>query len=437
MTSRGWPFVELPVLDYLGALIGRHSPRVFHGIGFVCVQHLLETTGTLFQNLVRLGADPADIFVLGKAYSTNDDVVARLRSLGVHVDPGSSDAEAGEFGAVMERDVARLWRAAEPRLARSGMRGIIVLDDGGRCIGAAPGWCIAGGRVVGIEQTQSGVARLPFDRLPIVLVAASAAKKIFESPLIARAIARKTLEAMAGRSLTGTIGIIGYGHVGRALAAELQREDCKLLIYDLAAGEQAEARGSDRWCHDLQDLTARSSLIFGCTGVDVFDEVEVDGAWFKDGALLASCSSEDIEFRSILRRWIRPDGGIAAVHRDHICNVTGVEVRVMRGGFPVNFDGSLESVPGADIQLTRGLLLGGIWQAALMLEQGDDVPGSAMLAPAVQAAVCRSWVRFKPRNDAGSAGELPGELLESSLLESESFGELRGVAIDMAAMIHQ
>lgn len=438
MTTRGRPFVELPVLDHLGALIDRHSPGIFQGFGFVCVQHLLETTGTLFQNLIRFGADPADIFVLGKAYSTNDDVVARMRSLGVHVDPGSRDAAPGEFGAAMEQDVARLWRSAAPRLARPEMRGIIVLDDGGRCIGAAPEWCLAGRRVVGIEQTQSGVARLPFDRLPIVLVAASAAKKVFESPLIARAIAHKTLEALAGAALTGTIGIIGHGHVGQALAAELRGGDRELLIYDLAASEDAaaEVSGAVRWCHDLRGLTARSHLVFGCTGVDVFDEVDVDGSWFQSGALLASCSSEDIEFRSLLRRWARPgQGGGMSIHRDHICDVAGVQVRVMRGGFPINFDGSRESVPGADIQLTRGLLLGAIWQAALMIEQGDDVPGSAMLAPAVQSAVCRSWLQFKEKDGVEGAGGIPAELLEGLRLESGSFGELRRVAVSMRPMI--
>jgi hypothetical protein len=46
------------------------------------------------------------------------------------------------------------------------------------------------------------------------------------------------------------------------------------------------------------------------------------------------------------------------------------EITILRGGFPLNFDGTGESVRAADIQMTRGLLLGGVVQAAVGCVKG-------------------------------------------------------------------
>jgi hypothetical protein len=67
----------------------------------------------------------------------------------------------------------------------------------------------------------------------------------------------------------------------------------------------------------------------------------------------------------------------------------------MRGGFPVNFDGSSESVPAADIQMTRGLLLGAILQATALIESGQTNPERVMLLPEVQQLVVREWIQIR------------------------------------------
>ena len=93
--------------------------------------------------------------------------------------------------------------------------------------------------------------------------------------------------------------------------------------------------------------------------------------------VLISCSSQDLEFRSALLSL--NDGNHGPVsQRQLTCEVTVPlsegKLRILRGGFPVNFDGSRESVPAADIQMTRGLLLGAILQAASLIESGQTNP---------------------------------------------------------------
>ena len=113
---------------------------------------------------------------------------------------------------------------------------------------------------------------------------------------------------------------------------------------------------------------------------------------------LISCSSEDKEFLSLLRlldwQGYVPDSNPFQTVPLDLPNCT---LRILRGGFHINFDGSPESVQSTDIQMTRGLLLGGILQAAFCergkwqaLERGE------MLDPAIQQLVVTKWLKQEP-----------------------------------------
>lgn len=67
-------------------------------------------------------------------------------------------------------------------------------------------------------------------------------------------------------------------------------------------------------------------------------------------------------------------------------------MHVLRSGFPVNFDNSLESVPSHDIQLTRGLIFGAVLQACDLLQQTVTAfPRNVMLDPLIQELVLNTW----------------------------------------------
>ena len=386
-------FPELPVLRELAAsLASRVRPRL-DGVGLICVQHLLETTGSLMETLFGLGLHPSNSFILGKAYSTNQDVVDRLRQCGSHVDGGSLPSSLGTFEDAIAADLVQLWSAASA-LRRPDIHTLIILDDGGRCLASVPHWARQDGRrMCGVEQTQFGADRLGLVSLPVVLVARSGVKKWIEPPMIARAVKRRIASVVARCGPKTTVGVVGLGPIGKAVAEELLRNGLQVLAYDNAATPEWPGKGV-RKCSRLRQLVEDSTMVFGCTGADIFEAAGLDEYPSIGCRALASCSSEDIEFRSVLRRYADavPLGPSQAL-QDVLCQVGNHELRVLRGGFPVNFDGTKESVPASEIQVTRGLLLGGVVQALLMTEL-PSIPatGSFQLASAVQDCVMRSWL---------------------------------------------
>jgi len=105
-----------------------------------------------------------------------------------------------------------------------------------------------------------------------------------------------------------------------------------------------------------------------------------------------------MEFRSILQSL--NDGNHELVSPPQLTSEVTVplaqgKLRILRGGFPVNFDGSRESVPAADIQMTRGLLLGAILQAVSLIGNGHTQPLRTMLLPELQRLVVSEWIQIR------------------------------------------
>src|SRR5262249_13289365 len=137
MNARPASFRTLPLLD---RWCKRFSPadRPLDNVAVICVQHLLETTGSLIEAMFRLGLQPQQTYVLGKIYSTNPGVQVRLKALGVHVSDSEPMSDCGSYSDTLERDVERLWKRFLTGAASRRPRAVIVLDDGGYAISKAP-----------------------------------------------------------------------------------------------------------------------------------------------------------------------------------------------------------------------------------------------------------------------------------------------------------
>ena len=423
MTSRS-VFKPLPVLVDLAGECSRLNALDLSDVGFVCVQHLLETTGSLLEVLLELGAIPRNMFVLGKSYSSNLDVATRLKSLGIDVCTGSAPIRPGGFGEAVSSDIEELWQRAETLVDRR-VRTLIILDDGGRCLECAPDWCLQNMRTVGIEQTQSGMARLPLGRLPIINVAKSAAKKYVEAPQIGRAIASRMDLQLNDVANDSTFGVVGLGPIGRAVVAELNRANKEVFSYDPGA-QACRPNGSEPSIPSptFPALLSCSDVVLGCTGDDLFRRAPANDAWFERCRYLVSCSSEDTEYLSLLIRygqyaWDDEEPPCASV----ICRIGRHEVTILRGGFPINFDGSLESVPAAEIQLTRGLLLAAIYQAVALARDTRRLPlDGIQLSAWLQRYVCTRWLHHQPTRRADYIDRILWGMRRESWIAANSEG---------------
>lgn len=382
------PFCRLPLLERLA---NAPSPLIEEALSrtlVVAVQHLLETTGSLFDTMLRLGLRPEHTFILGKAYSSNSDVARRLRAIGLAAHEGSLPKRPGAFQDVFRRDVGELWSRALAGLRDSGCTDVVILDDGGRCISMVPEEVHRLARVSAVEQTTSGVTSNAKPRgFRVVEVATSAAKRFFESPMISRAIVRR----LPPLDDTVRCGVIGLGNVGRCVASHLARGGHDIKVYDRIPSRMQVSPGMLA-VESVEQVARESDVLFGCTGDDVFaGRATID--WRDGKTTLVSCSSEDIEYRSLLTT--SADAGTLAEWST--VGVGAIEnglarIEILRGGFPFNFDGSIESVPANEIQLTRALLLGGVLQAVLCGAERQD-GGGRMLDPLLQRFVVREWVQ--------------------------------------------
>jgi hypothetical protein len=367
------------------------SVRTFFGL-----QHLFGSTATLLRRIAHERISPRSVFVLGKPYSANRDVVRHLTTgLGYRVHPLCCKQPIDKPNDdEMDRRIESVLSALRRRLGgRNDQESrVLLVDDGGRAIRLLHTERHADirNRFTCVEQTRCGIRTLESTKLdvPVVNVAESWVKLEHESPMIAESVNRelaRQLAAMDSRGIrAGRHGlIIGYGAIGRAVSIELRRRGLDVAVHDARDEQRSFAKQEGfETCSDLSAALRGGGLIVGCTGKPVLDREHY--RQIPNGSILVSASSADVEFRAWQLRptaeclgrpesWGATGGG---PDRNHPCfslyrarNSLG-RFYLVNGGFPVNFSGGVDPIPPEKIQLTRSLLYLGAVQASRTEDPG-------------------------------------------------------------------
>lgn len=207
---------RMPVLNDVSAHLG--GADKLKGLQFIAVQHLFPTTNELLGALVDNGLQPKKATVSGKNYSTNQDVLYRLRADGWNIptlsttklllsnDDGTTTEHSplGGYLAQMFAEV-RALQLHDP-LAFAALKGplFLVLDEGGKLlklihehVPELAHLCVA------VEQTDRGVQVIEEMKAAgielqctVVNVARSAAKKQNESPMIGESVVHAAFQAI-------------------------------------------------------------------------------------------------------------------------------------------------------------------------------------------------------------------------------------------------
>lgn len=409
-------FRKLPVLERLQSL---HNPSDSLGrTALVCVQHLLETTGSLFEAFIQSGLPARHLHVLGKVYSSNPGVAFDMRASGIKVHPSCATFSWGAYDETLRNDTAAMWRSVMESLEASEVRRIVILDDGGHATATIPTGLLERFDVVAVEQTMSGLHRREATGapVPVIAVASSAAKRLIEPPMICQAaFLRVTRSARDFEGLS--MGVLGTGSIGGAIATGLLQFGFAPIVYDPRARPGRRAPGTST-CDTLEHLLRHCDVIWGCTGHDALAGTTLERGIGEK--VLISCSSSDREFGTLLRA-LNDDSRFVDVNRldDIGFEHASVNVQIRRGGFPVNFDNSSESVPALDIQVTRGLLYEGVMQACSHSASGST---TVMLSPDAQKRVANVWFSGLPSASARCGAPLVEGFQDTGWIAERSGG---------------
>jgi S-adenosylhomocysteine hydrolase len=391
-------YEKLPVLEALFNRANIKEPSFgIENILFVCVQHLLHTSVDLFETLIALGANPKHIFLLGKHYSTCNAVATRIKELGIQLQELTPLQKLGEYTPVFNADLLNMWQKVQDHLKQHDITAAIVLDDGGKCLEFITHGILKELPTIGIEQTTAGLFNPTVINLktPFIDVASCAVKIHLESNLIIEAILEK-LNVILPLQKNGLIcGVVGVGVIGKAVIEKLLSLEHNVLVYDQEVNAYDNVKTATS-CDSLEQLFSQADYIFGCTGRDITENLDLEKIIDRNKVFI-SCTSEDKEFLSLLKNIENKHSAsnqFSPLNDIKWSLQNGAVIHIIKGGFPVNFDDSGESVSAHKIQLTRGLLLIAIIQAIVSLPElaSKSISGRVMLDPEAQKFIVNTWL---------------------------------------------
>ena len=339
-------------LALVESCIDSYEGPSLENVKIIGVQHILETTHAMFRSLYRLGLKPENVSLIGKCYSTCQEVYEEMLADGIDVSSGSTAYNSHQsYDNLFAEEVKSFLLDHIPDLSSGRYEQIIVLDDGGKCINFINDYLTHLPPVFAIEQTSSGYEAIKNShlRLPVINVARSPIKLTLESPMIAEAAAERLYQSLERKELFPKEAlIIGGGAIGNAMSRRLSSK-MNITIFD--KNKSLNNTGS----LELPQIIPSFSLIIGCTGkTSISHDLHPN---ISPGTSLVSVSSSDREFDAVhLRKQIDKNNNC---HEDLLIH----DVLLVRSGFPVNFDGERENIDPELIQLTIALITSGILQA--------------------------------------------------------------------------
>lgn len=322
-----------PLLEKVFGNFKDHNSDV-GDIYLTCCQHILEPQLKMFELLIGFGFDPHKIILLGKAYSTNKEVLGEIEQLGIKVSqPEFSGINFDDEHKNNCKNVLKLI----PKDAQ-----IILLDDGAELIKT---FADAGRNILfAVEQTSSGFRKIENDKLsfPVVNVARSATKLAQESPLVARHCFERISGYLKDNKINNpSVLVVGLGPIGKSILEVFKENNFSVQGFDAKHGHT-----------ELSSFISnmKPDIIIGATGVNILSKDEIEKIALDKPLHLISISSSDREFS------VAPFRNNAEIHED----VVYKNITFVNNGFPLTFKGNRYELTPIEIEKTICLLGGSI-----------------------------------------------------------------------------
>ncbi|WP_127794913.1 adenosylhomocysteinase [Agromyces sp. LHK192] len=356
-----WIRSRMPLLAEVRPEFAQRRP--FDGLRIGMSLHLEPKTAVLLETLEAGGAE---IVATGNHGSTQDDVVAHLRRLGMRV-LGSRDDSLDQHAA----NVAAVGDS----------RPDLLLDNGADLAARVVETGLAASVRGGTEETTSGgirlrdelAGRVPF---PTIVINDSLLKAIGENrhgvgQSVVESLMRITNLMIPGRRFV----VAGYGWCGRGIAQYLRAFGGRVAVAEIDELKAFEAALDGYRVAELRDLAEWGEIFITATGRPgiITDEI-VDR--MPDGAVLANAGHFpwEIDVASLVARSTAVTEVDAAIERVDLPD--GRHVVLLAGGRMVNLAG-----PGPKGNSLEAMDLGFLLQT-LSLERVATAPET--LAPGAQ-----------------------------------------------------
>lgn len=325
MSSSSSPQQSLPVeLPALRALIKAYAPSVSRG-RVILITHVLPTA----RQYVDLLSTVFDVSVIAIPYSCCPATVDRLRADGYTVIvPNSIEAIA----STALKTIAALSRDGRP---------VVVQEVGGYLAAFAETLNESANFLGVVEDTNNGHWRYAETdqrlQFPVLSIARSPIKAIEDSQ-IGDAVVHSIDCIMREQLHRVTKGInalvIGYGKIGSSCAEALSRRGMHTAVFDSNPIKLVSARAAGCKVASLNRLLAEADLVVGATGHCSLNSSSF--SYLKDGAVLASASSRQIEFDI---QFLKKSFQYKRIERDveRFSGANGRDVYLFSEGYPVNF----------------------------------------------------------------------------------------------------
>jgi S-adenosylhomocysteine hydrolase len=361
-------------------------PLPFDNIILLVVLHFLSDLIPFVEALNKMGCRYGDMYLVAKPYpyAHRDEVNHNLESRGV------TTLRASKSDSV-DNCADRILSMVMQRSEADDKKKILVIEDGGyfapllhqpqfsklleRCIGI-------------VEQTQHGANNDRNKigkgniRVPILSVAESDFKKVYESPEIGRVAIQNIARFTPNIKLSGRHAVLfGFGSVGQEVAFHLNNAfnmtvsvvDDKDLAVLRALHRKAIVAEAEKKFQDLR-FGDRALLVVGTTGNLSIDESVLKK--LPDGAVLVSTSSDRVEIAVDVLERLAGERFREVELGKHEYTIDTAEggtkkLFLLAEGYPINFYGS-ESLPNDAIDPVMTLLL--LSGAELAIRHRDGRP---------------------------------------------------------------
>lgn len=370
---------NLSLLTFLEEKYSTYCKQPFRDYACIFIQHLLGSNLSLIQSLERGGLEKEKLYIIGKAYSSNIDVLKFLKKHGYHYNNPSLGYSIDTcYDEILKTEIRKTIS-----YVLSNYEGpILLLDD------AAKGISIIHeepfikyiSRFKCIELTTRGIRELKKIDVacPVVDIASSFVKRNIESIIIAESMVNNFFHFLNAwkdfyHPINNNILLIGYGAIGQKVCKKMSSQ-YNITVYDI--DDKACKKACDNRIRVTQDITDQHyGIIIGCTGLSI----KLEQLLNYSRTLFINMSSSDLEFglwrfaghKELMR--IRKNAITIKekpFHEFYYIKNNDNEVYIANGGFPIDFNGDIDPIHPDKIQITRALVFAAAIQALTEVKRG-------------------------------------------------------------------